>query len=113
LFAYTNVCSFTAKGRIDAKIPLEKSFTEPFDAKLPLPERMEGNDLFKFSKVFEQTATCVRYDFKRYNKTAGEIIEIVWDQPATDKQASLTGRFRERIGTRDAVQGTNIDSIKY
>ncbi len=74
------ICSYTTENKLDEQIPLDNPLTEAFVNKdVGIPSRMEGNDLFKYSKVFEHTAVCTLVDFKRYNKTEGEVLEIVWE----------------------------------
>ena len=104
---------YVAEGQVDSTVlPWSEPLQEPFVAEGELPERMEGNDLPKYSKVVEHTVTCTKIDFKRYDKKEGETLEIVWENPnMLVKQPSLTGTFREGtfFKSKETVQENMTD----
>jgi len=97
------ILTFTSDGQISDKLPSEKPLSQPFKADfLKLPERFEGNDLPRFSKVVGQSAACRRPDFRRYNGTQFENMEIFWEDPNVASQTvQSSGKFREQSLARD------------
>jgi len=98
---FEKILQFVERGSIDSWLPVGKPLEEPFkseQSKMPL--RLEGNDLFKYSKVIGQTATCRRMNFKRYNRTEGEVLEIVWEELAAPTTQRSNGMLREGTAIR-------------
>jgi len=101
------------QGVVDTNImskPLTTSYKSEFAR---VPSRLEGNDLYKYSKVIGQSATCKRMDFKRYNKSEDEILEIIWEEAPNTAQRS-NGMLREGTAARaerNRFSRTSIGSL--
>ncbi|PRP88795.1 membrane-bound transcription factor protease, site 1 [Planoprotostelium fungivorum] len=92
---------FAMKGGMDRKFEweyLEKEYKSPMFPTLPL--RMEGADLYKYSKVMGKTATCPSWVF---HKTEGKgDVKIEWDDysPGKMTEKGRDSRFKEERSTR-------------
>lgn len=106
--------SYINTGEISQLLPVDKPLSRPFKSDMAYPQRLEGNDLHKYSKVIDRTATCKHRDFRRYNSSI-EIPAIVWEMNTKPFQGSSTGRFREgtmnRKDLQDQQQGTTVSGM--
>lgn len=73
-----------------------KPLHQAFKTENPLPQRLEGNDLYKYSKVVGHSASCKKMTFKRYNQT-DEVVKIVWEVIQNLPSLSLLRHRRTRM----------------
>eukprot|EP01117_Protostelium_nocturnum_P001157 TRINITY_DN1147_c1_g1_i3.p1 TRINITY_DN1147_c1_g1~~TRINITY_DN1147_c1_g1_i3.p1 ORF type:complete len:1066 (-),score=261.97 TRINITY_DN1147_c1_g1_i3:935-4132(-) len=70
---------FAMEGTINERFTWDRLDKPYIDAEIPqLPLRMEGADLYKYSKVIGKTAFCPINEFKQFNKSE-ETIKLVWE----------------------------------
>jgi len=94
------ILQFIERGPSNLKLQIEKPLEKPMK-ETSLPTKLEGNDLYKYSKVIGQRATCKRMDFKRYNQSNEEIVEIVWEELATPTTQRSNGMLRGGVSSRE------------
>lgn len=88
-----SLLKFVTQNKIEAPLDSLEILSSELQTSTSLPKRMDGNDLIKYSKVIGKSATCTKMDFRRYNKTEGETIEIFWEVPQSISPSS--GKFRQ------------------
>eukprot|EP01114_Cavostelium_apophysatum_P015127 TRINITY_DN4060_c1_g1_i2.p1 TRINITY_DN4060_c1_g1~~TRINITY_DN4060_c1_g1_i2.p1 ORF type:complete len:1010 (+),score=235.23 TRINITY_DN4060_c1_g1_i2:192-3221(+) len=111
LWLIEHLLNFTNNGVVSPRLSLDQPLERPFIATanndankegagtaLPLPKRLDGTDLHKFSKVIGRTADCKQTDFRWTNRTEGEPLLIVWED--VSQVGSTSGRFREESFSR-------------
>jgi len=101
-----HMIAFAAVGSIDEKLGLDTRTDLPFKTPNELPKRMPGNELHKYSKVIEHSAVCKKINYRKYDKTAGEIIEINWPKHISGV-TNPHGRMKEGSSARENVYFDN------
>ena len=100
--------------KIDNELPLKQLDENYVSTDVSLPRRLEGTDLPKFSKVVDSSVSCVKMNFQRQNKTEGETLEIVWEEPnMLVKQPPSSGVFSEAILRKQKQSAQGKKNIKF
>lgn len=97
-----SILKFTNDGELDSTLNELELLKEPFKSNLlQYPQRLNGNNLHKYSKVIDNYAVCNTINFKRYPSPSGGNIEMsaYWERrkPINNRE------FIENVSSRKVL----------
>lgn len=99
------VLKYAIEGKVDSTFHWETVTDMAYKSNtLVPPVRVEGSDLFKYSKVIGKEPVCKVHNFVRTNRSEGDQVEIFWEdlsaEMSTQQTIKSNGQFRERSAYR-------------